>query len=111
MPLRKIELEDDARPVKVRFQNYFQEQNIYILKSFVAQLVKDEIAYPGPTYSWVKVPLLVPKTSPAKFRFTANLRPVNKITVKHRFSMPHIEQKVTKLAVSKCFSTFHLVHG
>ena len=69
------------------------------------------MAYPNPTSKWAAAPLLVPKPGPAKFRFTFDLRPVNKYTEAHQFPMPVIEPELTKLDKSCYFATLDLSHG
>lgn len=44
----------------------------------------------------------------ARFRFTVDLRPVNKFTVKHQYPMPNLE--LTKVSDSQYYATFDLSH-
>jgi hypothetical protein len=69
------------------------------------------MAYAKPTSPWACATLLVPNPGPSKFRFTVDLRPVNRFTVKHQFPMPNIEQELTRLSGSKFYATFDLCHG
>lgn len=108
-PLR-IDLTRDARPVKVRLRNYSKEQQDF-LTDMTDKLVEHGMAYPNPTSAWACAPLLVPKDGPTKFRFTVDLRPVNRFTVKHQFPMPNIEHELGKLSGSRYFATFDLSHG
>ena len=108
-PLR-IELTPDARPVKVRLRNYSEEQREF-LSDMVAKLVRNGMAFPNPTSAWACAPLLVPKPGPARFRFTVDLRPVNKFTVKHQYPVPNLDHELTKLGGSRYFATFDLSHG
>ena len=80
----RIELTSDARPVEVRLRNYSEEQREF-LSDMVAKLVRNEMAFPNPTSVWACAPLLVPKRGPARFRFTVDLRPGNKFTIKHQY--------------------------
>ena len=57
--------------------------------------------YSNPKSKWAAAPLLVPKPGPARYRFTVDLRPVNKYTVQHSHPMPIVEFELTKLAKSK----------
>lgn len=109
IPPLKVDLVPDARPVRVRLRNYSQEQREF-LSNMVNKLVENGLAYPNPTSPWASAPLLVPKPGPAKFRFTVDLRPINRFTVKHQFPMPNIEQELTKVAGSVHFGTFDLSH-
>lgn len=95
----KIELTPDAKPVKVRLRKYSQEQKEF-LKNFVDDLVNRGLAYP--TSIWGAESLVIPQPR-AKFRFTVDLRPVNKFTVKHQYSMPNLEHELTKLSIAKVF--------
>lgn len=108
-PLR-IELVNDAKPVRVRLRNYTQEQREF-LADLTKRLIDSNMVFSNPTSPWACAPLLVPKPGPAKFRFTVDLRPVNRYTVKHQFPMPIIEHELTKVAGSTCYATFDLSHG
>ena len=77
----KIERTADAKPVKVRLRNYSQEQR-ELLSNFAQNLVEHKIVYLNPTWAWRTAPLLVHKPGLAKFRFTVDLRSINKFTVK-----------------------------
>lgn len=110
VPLLKIDLAPNATPVRVRLRNYSQEQRNFMPK-MVSNLVKCSMVYLNPTSPWASAPLLVPKLGPAKFRFTVDLRPVNRFNIKHQFPMPIIEQELLKLADSTVYATFDLSHG
>lgn len=83
----EISLVSDASPVRVRLCNYSQAQRKF-LRNFATQLVNANMAYLNPSSAWACAPLLVPKDGPDEFRFTDDLRPFNRFTVKHQFSMP-----------------------
>ena len=106
----KIDLTPDCRPVRVKLRNYSQEQREF-LKKFVADLLSCSMVYANPTSSWACAPLLVPKDEPARFRFTVDLRLVNKFTEKHGFLMPNIEQELHTVGGSNYFAKFDLSHG
>jgi len=110
LPPLKIELLPDARPVKIRLRNYNSDQKEF-LTNFVADLVRNGMAYANPTSRWACAPLLVHKQGTARFRFTVDLRPINKYTVRHHFPMPNLEQELSKLAGSRFFATFDLSNG
>ena len=103
----KIELTADAKPVKVRLRNYSQEQREFLSK-FVQDLVEHKMVYLNQTSQWASALLLVHKPGPAKFRFTVDLRPVNKYTIKHQFPMPNLEHELNKLSGSQFYATFDL---
>lgn len=108
-PLR-IDLTPEARPVKVRLRNYSKEQRNF-LDDQMSKLIRAGMVYLNPTSKWACAPLLVPKPGPAKFRFTVDLRPVNKYTERHQFPLPHIEQELSKLSGSRFYAIFDLSHG
>ena len=108
-PLR-IELTPHARPTKVRLRNYSQEQKEF-LTEMIYKLIRHGMAYANPMSAWACAPLPVPKPGPARLRFTVDVRPVNKFTVKHQFPMPNIEHGLSKLTGSRYFATFDLSHG
>lgn len=106
----QIDVAPDATPVRVRLRKYSQAQREFLSRT-VAKLVECDMAYPNPTSPWACAPLLVPKPGQDEFRFTVDLRPINRFTVKHQFPMPVIEQELTKVAGSQVFATFDLSHG
>lgn len=108
----KIDLVPDATPVRVRLRNYTQAQRQF-LKDFVAQLEKANMAYFNPSSAWACAPLLVPKPGPGgdEFRFTVDLRPINRFTVKHQFPMPNLEQELTRTAQARFFALLDLSHS
>lgn len=65
----------------------------------------------NPTSPWSSAPLLVHKPGPDKFRFTVELRSVNRFTIQHQFPMPNVEQETHSLPGSRCYATFDLSHG
>ena len=69
------------------------------------------MACPNPSSQWASAPLLVPKHGPVPFRFTVDLRPVNKFTIRHQYPMPNLEQELTKLSGSKYFANFDFSHA
>ena len=109
-PPLKIDLQPDAKPVRVRLRNYSQAQRDFLSKC-VANLVKHNMAYSNPSSPWACAPLLVPKTGPEGFRFTVDLRPVNKFTVRYQYPMPNIEHELTKTSRSSVYAEFDFVHS
>jgi hypothetical protein len=105
-----IKLTTDARPVRVKIRNYSQEQREFLSK-WVTGLVRCGMAYSNPTSPWVCAPLLVPKPGPARYRFTVDLRPVNKYTVRHQYPVPNLENELAKLAGSRYYAMLDLSHG
>jgi len=108
-PLR-IQLSADATPTRVKLRNYSREQRQF-LSDFVQALQEKGMIYPNPSSRWACAPLLVPKPGESRFRFTVDLRPVNRYTIKYQFPMPDVEVELTKLAGAKYFATFDFSHG
>lgn len=106
----KIELTPDAKPVRVRLRNYSLDQREFLQK-FMKVLIDTGHVYPNPTSKWASAPLLVAKPGPSMYRFTVDLRPVNKYTIKYHYPMPHIEQELTKTQGSKVFCEVDFLHG
>jgi hypothetical protein len=89
LPPLVINLKPDSAPVRVRLRRYSQEQRDFLAR-FVSQLEAAGMVYRNPRAAWCSAPLLVTKPGPAQFRFTVDLRPVNKQTVPCSWPMPHI---------------------
>lgn len=89
----KIDLTPDAKPVRVRLWNYSLEQRAFLC-DFVAKLVLAGMAYFNPSSTWEGAPLLVPKPGPAQFRFTVDIRPVNRFPKRHQFPLPIIGEEL-----------------
>lgn len=106
----KIDLTVDSLPTRVNLCNYSKEQQEFIAQ-FTKNLIRCDMAYSNPTASWASVPLLVRKPGPANFRFTVDLRPINKFTVKQQYPMPNLENELTKLNKASCFAKFDLSLG
>ena len=110
LPPLVIRLKPDAVPVRVRLRRYSQEQRDF-LALFVKTLEEAGMVYRNPSAAWCSAPLLVPKPGPAQFRFTVDLRPVNRQTIPCSWPMPHVESELSRLQSSKFFATFDLSHG
>lgn len=106
----QIQLTHEAKPFSARLQKYLQEQKDFLAR-FVKQLVEAGMANFNPSATWDCAPLLVPKAGPALFRFTVDLRPVNRFMVKHQFPMHNLEQKLLQLSSFCYFAVFGLSHG
>jgi hypothetical protein len=110
LPPLVIRLKPDAVPVRVRLRRNSQEQHDF-LALFVKTLEEAGMVYRNPSAAWCSAPLLVPKPGPAQFRFTVDLRSVNKQTIPCSWPMPHVESELSRLQSSKFFATFDLSHG
>lgn len=93
----------DARPVRVKLRDYSSNER-HFLKKMVGGLEHSGLVYFNPTSTWASALLIVPKPGPAGYCFTADLRPPNKYTKKHGYSMPNIEQKLAAVTKSILFT-------
>eukprot|EP00171_Calliarthron_tuberculosum_P022172 IDg22172t1 len=93
----EIRLSEQARPIKVKLRNYSAEQHKF-LSQFTKSLVENNMAYSNPYARWASAPLIVPKPGEAKFRFTVDLRLVNKYTYKYHYPMPMVDHELHKLS-------------
>ena len=103
-------MQEGAQPVRVKLLRYTAEQRDF-LRRFVGRLLENDLANRNPRATWCSAPLLVPKTGPDGYRFTVDLRPVNRVTVLLSWPMPHLESELSRLVGSKVFATFGLSHG
>lgn len=110
VPPLKIDLVADAKPVRVRLRNYSQDQRLFLAQT-LQKLIDCGMVYSNPTSPWACAPLLVPKSGPSKYRFTIDLRPVNRYTVRHQFPMPNLEQDLLMTSGSKFFGSFDFSNG
>ena len=106
----KISLTPNDEPVKVRPRNYSREKR-EVLSDLVENMAREGMAFSDPTSPWAYAPLVVPKPGPARYRFTIDVRPINKFTVKHQIPMPSFEHELTRQSGSRYFTTFDLSHG
>lgn len=62
--------------------------------AYVDQLVNMGFLLPNPTASWQASPLPVAKKGKATFRMTIDHSPINAVTIKEEWPMPHIDAEV-----------------
>lgn len=91
---------DDGNPVRVRLKNYSIEQEDF-LPRFVTRVVDAGMAHSGHAASCACAPLLELNEGSSMFPFVADLRPVNRITVKSQCPTPNIERDLRKLSFSR----------
>lgn len=84
MPL-KIELTPDAQLIKVHLPKYSEVQP-EVLTEFVDKVICNGMVYRNATSPWACASLLMSSPGPSRFWFTADLRPVNKYTVKRQYA-------------------------
>lgn len=77
----------------------------------MTHLVQVGMAYSNHFISWACAPLLVPKARVAGFSSDIDLRPINRVTVKHQLAMPSLELELAKTAGSKCYELLGLSNG
>ena len=95
-------VDPSRRTVKVRVRRYPKAQRIF-LKKYVKQLVKMGSLVPNPDAEWKAAPHIVPKpNSKVRFRMIIDLRPVNSVTTKTAWPMPHLDSEMQDFAGSKC---------
>lgn len=109
VPPLRIYLVPDAKPIKISLRSYSQDQNNF-MDEFVTDLVQLGLSYANPSSQWACAPLLVPKPG-SRYRFTVDLRPVNKFTVRHQCQMSNLEHELIELGKLNLFATFDLSHG
>lgn len=110
VPPLQVELTHDAHPTRVKLRNYSQSQRVF-MTNLTDELMKYNLIYPNPSSKWACAPLLVPKAGPAEWRFTVDLRPVNRFTIRHQFIMPRIEEELTKTADSVVYASVDFTHS
>lgn len=110
VPPLKIELTGDARPIRVKLRNYSQSQRNF-MTNLTNELMQYNLIYPNPSSKWACAPLLVPKSGPAEWRFTVDLRPINQYTIRHQLIMPNVEEELTKTAGSTVYASVDFTHS
>ena len=110
VPPMRIRLIPGASPVSVKVRRYSEAQQNFLRKK-IEELEKLGLVKRTTQSSWTCAPLIVPKPGPDKFRFTTDLRPVNKITVPFLWPMPNLETNTSRLVKEKCFGGGDLCEG
>ena len=106
----QIRLAPDSIPVRVKPRRYSEQQSFF-LQTKVKELLDLGLIRRNPSSAWASAPLVVPKPDPEKWRFTTDLRPVNKVTVPHAWPMPDLESVTARLAGQHCFAAIDLCHA
>lgn len=91
--------------VCVKLRNYSQEQKM-LLNFMTADLLRCNMVRANPSSTWACALLLGPKDGLARFQFTADLRWVNRITPKHSYLLPNVEQELETISGSTVFAKF-----
>lgn len=86
----KITLLPDTKPVRVKLQNYIQNQQKF-MKTPMSQLLENGVIYRNSSSSWASAPLIVPKLGPNKWHFTVDPKPINRYSVQNHYPMPNLE--------------------
>ena len=110
VPPLKIQLKPNSKPTIVRLRRYTAEHQEFLDK-LMNKLIELDYVYPNPTSKWGSTPHLVAKSVPSRWRFTGDLREINRWTVAEKFPMPVIDQELEKARNAKFFADFDLTHG
>lgn len=76
----------------------------------MSKLLECNYTYPNPTSRWGSAPHLVSKPGPDGWRFTGDLRLVNKWTIASKFPMPVVEQELEKAQGAHFFGDYDMLH-
>jgi len=109
-PAMKIRLKPDAIPVRVKVRRYSPPQAKF-LREKTDELLGLGLIFPNNQSEWASAPLIVPKKGGEGYRFTVDMRPVNKQTVQHVWPMPNLESVTSQLQGAQCFSVFDFCNG
>ena len=110
VPPMAIRLQPDAVPVRVKMRRYTAPQREF-LREKVTELEDLGLIYRNSASTWACAAHVVPKPGSEMFRFTTDLRPVNKVTITFAWPMPDLESATAELAGKKCFATIDLCQG
>lgn len=70
------------------------------MQDLVDDLMKYNKLYQNPYSKLACAHLIFPKRGPSIWRFTVDLRPVNKLTARYQFPMTGVENKLKKVSGS-----------
>ena len=111
IPPMKISLKPGAKPYRAKPRKYSPSQAAFLRKK-VEQLLELGLVYRNPSSRWASAPHLVPKpNSSEQWRFTVDLRAVNKLTEPIAWPMPHLDTLLSHVAGSKYFFVIDLCNG
>ena len=105
-----INLEKECTPFRAKPRRYSVEQLEFLDKK-VKELESLGLIYKNNNSSWACAPHIVPKAGSEKWRFTVDLRPVNKVTVPIAWPMPQLEQVVARMSGQRFFASLDLCQG
>lgn len=109
VPPMLIKLQPDAKPVRVKLRRYSPPQAEF-LRNKTDELLRLGLVVKNNRSPSACAPLLVPKQGPEGFRFTVDLRPVNRQTVPFAWPMPNLESATSQLSNASCFASIDLCH-
>lgn len=105
----QIDLTQDAKPVSIQLRNYTQDQRYISVKiDKCTSINRAHISQPN-----IKMGICTftrTETWTCMFRFTLDLRPVNKHTIKYQYPMPRVEEQFSKLQESECYCEVDFTH-
>lgn len=103
IPLLRLELKTKTKNRSCQITK-IQQQLKHYLHKLVDEQLEAGLVYPNSSSKWSYATNLVPKPGPEEWRFTVDLRPVNRCTFSLRFLMPYIEAESDKSAGANSFS-------
>lgn len=109
LPLH-IKLFAESAPTKCRLRNYSAQQQKFV-RSTTSKLMAAEMIFLYSSGKWAAAPLIVPNPGDAKFRFTVDLRAVNRFTIPHYYPMPNLGNELARLQGSRYFANYDLSQG
>lgn len=89
----KIDLKPDGNPVSVNVRRY-SHPIAEVLPKKVDETLKLGLIKPNKRIQWNCLSLIIFKTGPEQYRFTADIRPVNSHTVPYTWPMPFRVRKI-----------------
>ncbi len=105
-----LRLKPNAKPVRVRARRYSPQQSAF-MRAKTDEFLRLGLIRRNNASQRACAPLIVPKTGSEKFRFTVDLRPLNRQKIPHVWTMPHLETMLSQLTGAECFATLNFCQG
>jgi len=106
----RLSLKENYQPFRCTQRRYAPAQKVFI-ESTIRSLERIGAIKYNPTAKWASPALAVPKPGTKSFRFTVDLRGVNKQTVPVASAMPDLESMIRSIGDSKIFAKMDMVHA
>lgn len=97
-----VSLYDNAKPFKAPAHRYILEKRRF--------LERNSANLQNFGFIWISAPLIEPKSPPAYYRLTIDLRPVNAATIPIVLPMPNIESELINCLNFVYFASFYFVY-